>query len=333
MPVYVSGTLVPPVDAASLDGVTANFGTPGAPQDGYQVTYESNTDELVLTAPAATPTFSSGTLGAAAASPAAGDQRLCTDYDVTLECVVAGTWRVTGADELGVTLGPMAAGQAYNVSGIVSVDAGTAVGPTLANGTSFAIGFWATIVPATEQILWSQQTAGNGFILGVNAAGPEGYLYLYREGITGPAASTKVIMAQAVAVGGNTLAVDIAADGLSFTWSLNGGASATIVTAGVYVPPAVNAYSILGNYQLAAVPLINASIAWAQAWSTLLGAALATVSGAFARLVPGNPGAATSTYAFLAAKQQAGIQFASPTGSAATPLQYNGLSTKRVQRL
>ena len=282
MALYINGVLVPPVDAASLDGVTANFGTPGVPQDGYQVTYESNTDELVLTAPAATPSHTSGALGAIPLSPTAEDTYLATDYDVTLECVVTGTWRVTGADGLGATLGPMAAGQAYNVSGIHSVNAGTAVGPTLANGTSFAIGFWATIVPATEQILWSQQTAGNGFIVGVNAAGPEGYLYLYREGITGPAASTKVIMAQAVAVGANTLAVDIAADGLSFSWSLNGGASATIVTAGVYVPPAINAYSILGNYQLAAVPLVDASIAWAQAWSTLLGAALPTVSGSFA---------------------------------------------------
>lgn len=52
MALYVNGVLKPPVDAASIDGLTANFGTPGAPQDGYQVTYESNTDELVLTAPA-----------------------------------------------------------------------------------------------------------------------------------------------------------------------------------------------------------------------------------------------------------------------------------------
>lgn len=51
MGAYVNGDLVPPVDAQSLDGVTANFGTPGAPQDGYDVTYDSNANELVLTAP------------------------------------------------------------------------------------------------------------------------------------------------------------------------------------------------------------------------------------------------------------------------------------------
>lgn len=50
MALYVNGVLTPPVDAASLDGVTANLGTPGAPQDGYAVTYEVNTNELVLTA-------------------------------------------------------------------------------------------------------------------------------------------------------------------------------------------------------------------------------------------------------------------------------------------
>ena len=50
MALYINGVLKPPVDAASLDGVTANLGTPGAPQDGYAVTYEVNTNELVLTA-------------------------------------------------------------------------------------------------------------------------------------------------------------------------------------------------------------------------------------------------------------------------------------------
>lgn len=54
MGAYVNGVLVPPVDAQSLDGLTANFGTPGAPEDGYAVTYEFNTNELVLTAPTTT---------------------------------------------------------------------------------------------------------------------------------------------------------------------------------------------------------------------------------------------------------------------------------------
>ncbi len=51
MGAYVNGVLVPPVDAASLDGVTANLGTPGAPQDGYEVAYNSNANQLILTAP------------------------------------------------------------------------------------------------------------------------------------------------------------------------------------------------------------------------------------------------------------------------------------------
>jgi len=280
-------------------------------------------------------TYGAGTLGAAPASPAAGDSFLATDHDALLWSAVAGTWRVAGADRLGVTLGPMTAAAAYTVSGIVSASPGTAVGPTLAGGQSIAVGFHQDSVPATEQILASYQSSGNGWILGVNATGSSGYLYFLRTGITGPGAVAKVELGtQAVVTGGNTIALDIAADDLSFTWSLNGGAAATIATSGTYTVPASDAYFILGNYQLAAVPWINGSLAWAQSWSTLLGdAGLATMSGAYASLIPGSPGAATCTYAWLASRAPAGVAQHEAIGNA-TPLTINGVSTmRRVRRL
>lgn len=48
MGAYVNGTLVPPVDAATLDGVTAAF-QPTAGKDGYAVTFDEQNDDLILT--------------------------------------------------------------------------------------------------------------------------------------------------------------------------------------------------------------------------------------------------------------------------------------------
>lgn len=278
----------------------------------------------------------SGTLGARPASPAAGDRYLATDYDVVLECVVAGTWRVAGADRVGVSLGPTAAAAAYTASGIVSASPGIAVGPTLAGGQSIALGFWMDSVPTTEQVLASYQTSANGWIIALNGNGTSGYLYVLRQGITGPGAVAKVDLGtQAVLVGANTLAIDFAANNLSFTWSLNGGAAATIVTSGSYTPPDSDAHFVLGNYQLAStVPLIAGSLSWAQAWSTLLGGStLATVSGAYLSLLPGNPDAATCTYAWMAARSASGSAQHDAIGNT-TPLTINGGNAlRRVRRL
>jgi hypothetical protein len=278
----------------------------------------------------------SGTLGARAASPAAGAVYYATDYDVTLVCAVAGTWRVMAADKVGVSLGPTTAAAAYTASGIVSASPGTAVGPTLAGGQSIALGFWMDSVPTTEQVIASYQTSANGWIIALNGTLTSGYMYVLRHGITGPGAAAKVDLGtQAVLVGANTLAIDFAANDLSFTWSLNGGAAATIVTSDSYTPPAANAHFVLGNYQMeATVPLIAGSLSWAQAWSTLLGGAtLATVSGAYLSLLPGNPGAATCTYAWMAARAPSGSAQHDAIGNA-TPLTINGANAlRRVRRL
>lgn len=277
----------------------------------------------------ATPT--SGTLGARPASPAAGDTYYATDYDVVLVCAVAGTWRVQGADKVGVTLGPFTGD--YNTTAIKTAVAGASVGPTFANGTSFALGFWLSARTGVEQVLWSAQAAGDGFILGQNAGGSgTHYPYLFRTGVP----EGKAALAAACQLGANTLAVDIAADGLSFSWSVNGSTAATVATTGTYTPPAGGAYTVFGNYQPAGTaPLVDGSIAWAQSWSSLLGgAALAAVSADYASLLPGNPGAATSTWAYLAAKHPGGLAAALAHGSGAgTSLVYTGLASKRVQRL
>ena len=262
-----------------------------------------------------------------------GDTYYATDYDVVLTCAVAGTWRVMGADRVGVTLGPFTGN--YTTTSIRTAVVGIAVAPTLANGTSFAIGFWLDAVPTTQEVMWSYNNGGGGFILGTNNAGSAGYPYLYRNGVTGPAAFA--VMAQAMVTGANALAVALAADGLSFSWSLNGGAAATVVTSGSYNPPAFgNEYGILGNYQPGGTtPFASGSIAWAQAWSSVLdAAALAAVSGGYAALLPGDPGGATSTWAYLAAKYPGGADTVLAQGSAATTaLSYVGLASKRVQRL
>lgn len=277
-------------------------------------------------------TYGSGALGARPASPAAGDAYLATDYDVVLECVVAGTWRVMAADKVGVTLGPFTGD--FNTTAIRTEVTGTTVMPTLANGTSFALGFWLTDVPTAQEVFWSYNSGGGGFIVGTNNSGTDGYPYLFRNGVTGPAAFA--VMAQAMVEDANTLAVAIAADGLSFRWSLNGGAAASVVTSGAYNPPTGSEYGLLGNYQPSpGVSFSSGSIAWAQTWSSALdNADLAAVSAGYASLLPGNPGAATSTWAYLAAKYPGGADAALAQGSAATTaLSYLGLASKRVQRL
>lgn len=270
----------------------------------------------------------SGALGARPASPAAGDTYLATDYDLLLTCAVAGTWRVAGADRLGVTLGPFASGQS-----LTSTSAGVTVGPTCADGTTVAVGFWIGSVPATEQILWSRFTASSGWFIGVSQAAT-GYLYIYRYGTTGPGTLAKVDLAASVVTGANTLALTVAANGLALVWSLNGSAPATIIVSGTYVPPASDASHILGNYSIADVPFLDGSIAWAQSWGAgVASATLQRISTARAALIPGDPGATSSAFAFLVAAHPAGVAVGTPTGTGATPLTYTGMAAKRVQRL
>lgn len=103
MGAYVNGVLVPPVDAASLDGVTANLGTPGAPQDGYVVTYEVNINDLVLvpmtvTAARITDAGATGIDLVTATTPAEGRTVLSvSEYTRLTEAFTVTDWTIVNA--------------------------------------------------------------------------------------------------------------------------------------------------------------------------------------------------------------------------------------------
>ena len=258
---------------------------------------------------AAAPSHTTGALSARAASPAVGDTRYCDDFDVTLRCYVAGTWRIEGGDALNVGVGPF--GTTSRFTGQIS---GTVKGPVGGPGYSLAIGLHVTSLPGAAEcalIHFGSGDLSTGWVLGVSqAAGTVNNVYLQQAGLNSGA---KVELPGALLTTGSWgLALSISAS--EIRWSVNGGAAGTVAISGTFTVSNGSA-ATLGGFTVDNLSVTWGKLHWFQAWSSTLGdAALLAISATHASYLPGASGA-TPVAAWLAARSRRDAGFQELVGS------------------
>jgi hypothetical protein len=255
------------------------------------------------------PTHTTGALSARAASPAVGDTHYASDFDVTLRCYVAGTWRVEGGDPLNTGVGPF--GTTSRWTGQIS---GTAKGPVGGPGYSLAIGLHVTSLPGSTECALIHCGASNlayGWVLGAaNAAGTANAVYLQQAGIN---AGAKVELTGALLTTGSwALALSISAS--EIRWSVNGGAVSTVAISGTFTVSNGSAATI-GGFAADNLSVTWGKLHWFQAWSSTLGdAALQAIAAEHATYLPGASGA-TPVGAWLAARSRRDAGYQEMVGS------------------
>lgn len=256
-----------------------------------------------------TPSHTTGALSARAASPAVGDTHYASDFDVTLRCYVAGTWRIEGGDALNVGVGPF--GTTSRFTGQTS---GTVKGPVGGPGYSLAIGLHVTSLPgATECVLlhFGSGDLSTGWVLGASkAAGTVNNVYLQQAGINSGA---KVELTGALLTTGSWgLALSISAS--EIRWSVNGGAAGTVAISGTFTVSNGSA-ATLGGFTVNNLSVTWGKLHWFQAWASTLGdAALQAIAAEHASYLPGASGA-TPVAAWLAARSRRDAGFQELVGS------------------
>lgn len=250
-----------------------------------------------------------GALSARPVSPAAGDTYYASDFDVTLRCYVAGTWRIEGGDPLNMGVGPFATNSRF--TGAVN---GSHGGPIGGPGYSLALGLHVTSLPgSTECVLihCGGIGLGSGWVLGVaKSGGTADTLYLQQAGIS---AGAKIELTGALLTTGSwALALSIAAS--EIRWSINGGAAGTVAISGTFTPSDKSA-SALGGFSADNLSVTWGKLHWFQAWASTLGdAALQAISAEHATYLPGASGA-SPVGAWLAARSRRDAGYQEMVGS------------------
>ena len=256
-----------------------------------------------------TPSHTTGALSARAASPAVGDTRYCDDFDVTLRCYVAGTWRIEGGDALNTGVGPF--GPSSRFTGQIS---GTVKGPVGGPGYSLAIGLHVTSLPGAAECALIHCGSGDlstGWVLGASkAAGTVNNVYLQQAGINSGA---KVELTGALLTTGSWgLALSISAS--EIRWSVNGGAAGTVAISGTFTVSNGSA-ATLGGFATNNLSVTWGKLHWFQAWNSTLGdAALQAIAAEHATYLPGASGA-TPVAAWLAARSRRDAGYQEMVGS------------------